>query len=88
VRRSPEAETPLGRVSRKYTQFSDIEEATGIKYIDELSNKYPPGSIVANVPSNKVGGANASLEKSIGKGIGGQMVLEIPVQSKAIPNSY
>jgi hypothetical protein len=72
-------------VSRKYTQFSDIEEATGIKYVQELRDKYPAGTKIADVPSNKTGGANASLQGNINNGIAGQMILEIPVQKNGIP---
>jgi filamentous hemagglutinin len=74
-------------VSRKYTQLADIEEVTGAKYVQELKAKYPPGAKVANVPSNKAGGANKGLESSIGKGIVGDLVLEIPVQKAPIPQS-
>ncbi|MEP3568501.1 MAG: hypothetical protein ABJN28_00150, partial [Flavobacteriaceae bacterium] len=70
-------------ISRKYTQFTDIQESTGLKYIQELKDKYPPGTKIANVPSNKLGGTNASLENI--SEINGQMVLEIPVQSNPIP---
>lgn len=74
-------------VSRKYTQFFDIQESTGIKYIDELTDKYPPNTKIADVASNKVGGGNATLKNDIGKGIDGKMILEIPVQTKPIPQS-
>ena len=74
-------------VSRKYTQFSEIQESTGVKYIQELKDKYSPGTVIANVPSNKVGGANSALQGQIGSGVGGQMFLEIPVQTTAIPQS-
>ena len=74
-------------VSRKYTQFSEIQEATGIKYIEELKNKYPPNTKIANVPSNKVGGTNASLKDNIGEGIQGKLFLEIPVQTGSISQS-
>jgi filamentous hemagglutinin len=79
-------------VSRKYTQFSEIEEATGIKYIQELKDKYPSGeAIIANVDSNKtigeVKGNNYQLESLINTQIDGEMILEIPVQIKPIPPS-
>ena len=42
-------------VSRKYTQLSEVSEETAIRYLKELENKYSPGSIIADVPSNKTG---------------------------------
>ena len=72
-------------VSRKYTQFSEIQESTGIKYIQELKDKYSPGTIIANVPSNKIGGTNSTLQSQVD--IRGKMYLEIPVQSAPIPQS-
>ena len=47
-------------VSRKYTQLSEISEKTAIGYLKELSEKYSPGSVIADVPSNRVG-ANAGI---------------------------
>jgi hypothetical protein len=75
-------------VSRKYTQFFDIQESTGIKYIQELKDKYPSGvAKIADVPSNKIGGANSALQGQIGQSINGKMILEIPVQTNSIPQS-
>lgn len=65
-------------VSRKFTQFSEIQESTGVNYVSELANKYPPGSTIANVPSS---GALA------GQQLQGQMILEVPVQNGPIPQS-
>ena len=42
-------------VSRKYTQLSEVSEETAIRYLKELSDKYAPGSITADVPSNRTG---------------------------------
>ena len=72
-------------VSRKYTQFTDIQEATGVKYVRELQDKYRPGTIIADVPSNRINGANSSLQGGIGQGISGKMFLEVPVQKNPIP---
>ena len=49
-------------VSRKYTQFDEVSEETAIRYLKELEDKYPPGSIIADVPSNKIG-ANREIFK-------------------------
>ena len=42
-------------VSRKYTQLSEVSEETAIRYLKELSDKYAPGSVIADVPSNRTG---------------------------------
>lgn len=65
-------------VSRKFTQFSEIQESTGEAYVNELATKYPPGSTIANVPSS---GPLA------GQQLQGQMILEVPVQNGPIPQS-
>ena len=65
-------------VSRKFTQLSDIKPSTGISYVNEIGNKYAPGVKIANVPSS---GALA------GQPLQGQMILEVPVQNKAIPQT-
>ena len=72
-------------VSRKYTQLSEVSEETAIRYLKELSDKYAPGTKIADVPSN-ISGANAGIFKANnGKGLDGQMILEVPVQAKAVP---
>jgi hypothetical protein len=65
-------------VSRKFTQFGDIQESTGRGYLNELAGKYAPGSKIANVPSS--GGL-------AGQRLQGQMILEVPVQTAPIPRS-
>ena len=65
-------------VSRKFTQFSDITEATATNYIREAVNKYPAGASIAKVPSSGSLGGN-KLE--------GANILEIPPQIKPIPQS-
>ena len=72
-------------VSRKYTQLSEVSEETAIRYLKELSDKYLPGSIIANVPSN-ISKANAGIFKeNKGNILDGQMILEVPVQKADIP---
>ena len=39
-------------VSRKYTQFDEVSEETAIRYLKKLTDKYAPGSIIAEVSSN------------------------------------
>ena len=65
-------------VSRKFTQFSEIQETTGINYVNELASKYPPGSTIAEVPSS----GNLA-----GQTLHGQMILEVPVQGNPIPQT-
>ena len=42
-------------VSRKKTQLGEVSEETAIRYLKELKDKYAPGAIIADVPSNKTG---------------------------------
>ena len=74
-------------VSRKYTQLSEISEKTAIGYLKELLEKYSPGSVIADVPSNRVG-ANAEIfEENEGNILKGQMILEVPVQKEPVPEN-
>lgn len=77
--------------SRKFTQLSDIQEATAFKYIDELVTKYPPNTQIATVPSNTTpplpGQTNNFGILDHGGYIQGTMVLELPVQIQDIPQS-
>ena len=74
-------------VSRKYTQLSEVSEETAIRYLKELLDKYAPGTKIADVPSN-ISGANAGIFKANnGKVLDGQMILEVPVQKKPIPQN-
>ena len=70
-------------VSRKYTQFDEVSEETAIRYLKELEEKYAPGSIIADVPSNKTGVNRGIFKKNKGNILDGQMILEVPVQKKA-----
>lgn len=72
-------------VSRKYTQLSEVSEETAIRYLKELLDKYSPGSIIADVPSNKTGSNEKIFELNGDNVLRGQMILEVPVQKKAIP---
>ena len=70
-------------MSRKYTQFDEVSEETAIRYLKELEEKYAPGSIIADVPSNKTGVNRGIFKKNKGNVLRGQMILEVPVQKKA-----
>ena len=72
-------------VSRKRTQLWRISEETAIGYLKELSEKYSPGSVIADVPSNRVGANAGIFEENGGKTLRGQMILEVPVQENPVP---
>ena len=72
-------------VSRKYTQLSEVSEETAIRYLKELEDKYSPGSIIADVPSNNTGSNEKIFELNGDNVLRGQMILEVPVQKKGIP---
>ena len=74
-------------VSRKYTQLSEVSEETAIHYLKELSDKYAPGSIIADVPSNRTGLNKGIFEVNQGRDLKGKMILEVPVQKKPIPQN-
>ena len=70
-------------MSRKYTQFDEVSEETAIRYLKELEEKYSPGSIIADVPSNNIGSNKKIFELNGDNVLRGQMILEVPVQKKA-----
>ena len=74
-----------GIVSRKCTQLSEISEETAIHYLKELADKYSPGAVIADVPSNRVGANAGIFEENGGKTLRGQMILEVPVQEEPVP---
>ncbi|WP_139206065.1 hypothetical protein [Luteibacter sp. 329MFSha] len=63
-------------VSRKFTQLSDVQENTAVRYINEISAKYPVNGVIADVPSS--GDLSGQLLR-------GQYYLEVPVQARPIP---
>ena len=70
-------------VSRKKTQLGEVSEETAIRYLKELEDKYPSGSIIADVPSNNIGSSKKIFELNGDNVLRGQMILEVPVQKKA-----
>lgn len=66
-------------VSRKFTQFAEIEESSAKSYISELKNKYPVDAVIADVPSSQklLGELNSSGQ--VPK-LSGKLILEVPVQ--------
>ena len=74
-------------VSRKKTQLYEVSEETAIRYLKELEDKYSPGSIIADVPSNKTGVNREIFKVNQGRDLKGQMILEVPKQNAVIsPN--
>ena len=69
------------------TQLSEILEKTAIGYLKELSEKYSPGSVIADVPSNRVGANAGIFKENEGNILKGQMILEVPVQKEPVPES-
>ena len=65
-------------VFRRETQFSEIQFKTAQAYFREFVSKYPPGSIIANVPSAK---------DLAGQVVKGRMIFEVPPQWKAVPQA-
>lgn len=73
-------------VSRKRAQLYKISEETAIRYLKELEAKYSPGSVIADVPSNRVGANAGIFEANGGDILQGQMILEVPVQEEKVPD--
>ncbi|WP_339232744.1 hypothetical protein NSQ16_18840 [Bacillus sp. PS108] len=64
-------------ISRKYTQLSDVQEKTALSYLNEITKKYSSGSKISNDPFNPKALKGGRLK--------GELILEVPVQNKAIP---
>ena len=66
------------------TQLYKVSDETAIRYLKELEDKYAPGSIIADVPSNKTGVNRDIFEVNQGDKLKGQMILEVPVQKHPV----
>ena len=66
-------------VSRKYTQLLEVQESTGIGYLNELEFKYSPGSVITDSQFNPNVLKGGTLQ--------GDMILEIPVQTNPVPQN-
>jgi len=73
-------------VSRKSTQLADVQEATAKSYLDELNTRYPSGSKIADVPTQKTGSGHANAGLG-GTRMTGTQILEVPPQSSPVPQS-
>ena len=71
-------------VSRKKTLLYEVSDETAIRYLKELKDKYAPGSVIADVPSNKTGVNRDIFEVNQGDKLKGQMILEVPEQKEKI----
>jgi hypothetical protein len=73
---------PVGReiVFRRLTQFADIQEETALQYFGKfLRRKYPRGAIITDSPF--------SPRILWGQRLKGDLVFEIPIQEKPIPQT-
>ena len=66
------------------TQLYEVSDETAIRYLKELEDKYAPGAIIADVPSNKTGSNKGIFKVNNGKVLKGQMILEVPEQEAKI----
>lgn len=66
-------------VSRKYTQLGEVQEKTAARYLQEIDDKYAPGTPIADVPSTH--------DVLRGTRLDGMKVLEVPPQHGALPQS-
>ena len=74
-------------VSRKKTQLYKVSEETAIRYLKELKDKYAPGTIIADVPSNRTGVNKGIFDVNGDNVLRGEMILEVPVQKKSVRES-
>jgi hypothetical protein len=65
-------------VFRRHTQFSEIQFKTAQAYFREFVKKYPPGTVIPDVPT---------AQGLAGQKLKGQMIFEVPPQWKAIPEA-
>ena len=61
-----------------------MSEETAIRYLKELKDKYAPGSVIADVPSNKTGVNRDIFKVNQGDKLKGRMILEVPEQKAKI----
>ncbi|MFE3896207.1 MULTISPECIES: hypothetical protein [unclassified Priestia] len=58
-------------VSRKFTQLTEVQEKTALSYLSEFTKKYYSGKF--------------NLNTLKGGRVEGELILEVPVQTKPIP---
>ena len=72
-------------VSRKYTQLAQVDPASAIAYLREMTVKYAPresGLVVDSTPMNQL---QLDGTNTIGLPLRGRTVLEVPVQGAPVP---
>lgn len=67
-------------VERKHSQLADIRAETAMGYLQSLPQKYAPGQTIGNTPGNRQRYPNL-----VGAPLRGAMILEVPVQTAAVP---
>jgi filamentous hemagglutinin len=67
-----------GIISRKYPSGQAFDSETGIKYITELIDKYPPGARIADTPRARQLGL-------AGRRLRGPPILEVPILLNDVP---
>jgi hypothetical protein len=72
-------------VSRKYTQLSDIQLSTARSYINEIDNKYAPGTDIARTPS--VVAQEERFGRPLDRQLDGDVILEVPPQLDDVPQA-
>ena len=73
-------------ISRKNTQLAEVQESTANGYLKELADKYPDGSTIADVPTQRAGSGHIN-DGLGGRTLEGRQILEVPVQTKPVPKS-
>jgi hypothetical protein len=68
-------------VSRKQTSLAEVSPSTAEGYVNELLDKYSPGTPLADTPEN-------IARYGEGHRLEGDMILEVPVQQTPIPQEF
>ena len=69
-------------VSHKYTRLSEVSEETAIRYLQELTDKYASGSIIAEVSSKMSSAMPVSSKR---RTLRGQMIASIQKKINSRP---
>ncbi|MBS4104143.1 hypothetical protein [Tsukamurella paurometabola] len=65
-------------ISRKLTQFAEIQASTAREYINQFLRSYPAGAEIGN-------STQAAASNMVGKFLQGEQILQVPPQAAAIP---
>ncbi len=72
-------------ISRKHTQLAEIQYQTARDYMNEFLMKYAPGTRIRDVPTQRPGSGHQNADLAGGT-LEGDMILEVPVQKKSVPD--